>query len=258
MDGDGGGMPLRLARTPTARLFDAMDADQLDAATLAFLNDRVRIDHYTLYRMTRPRREIIAGASLRGVYTKEWRDGVLGGDVELSRARRLLREDGCMVMITADPALMESRAAKESWLGDRVATRLIACAQREDDIYGLSLLRMQRGEAISAVETARVAEAADIVISAFARRAATYRAGRAADGMSSVETIEARLGANAPSLTRRELQVMARILYGISTIGIALDLGVGKESIATYRKRGYQRLDIATRHELMHLYLKMI
>ncbi|WP_088625848.1 LuxR C-terminal-related transcriptional regulator [Oceanicola sp. 22II-s10i] len=56
-------------------------------------------------------------------------------------------------------------------------------------------------------------------------------------------------------LTPREGQVCARILYGMSTCGISLDLEIGKESVFTYRKRAYRRLCISSQRELMMWYL---
>jgi len=47
----------------------------------------------------------------------------------------------------------------------------------------------------------------------------------------------------------------SRILYGLSSIGISLDLGAGEESAKTYRKRAYQRLRIGSERELLHWYL---
>ena len=49
----------------------------------------------------------------------------------------------------------------------------------------------------------------------------------------------------------------ARILYGLSAAGIAVDLGIGIESVTTYRKRAYRRLGIATQRELLVWYLKL-
>ena len=61
--------------------------------------------------------------------------------------------------------------------------------------------------------------------------------------------------ARSSELSGRETEVCARILYGISTYGIALDLGIGKESVMTYRKRAYARLEIASQRELLMWYL---
>jgi DNA-binding CsgD family transcriptional regulator len=59
------------------------------------------------------------------------------------------------------------------------------------------------------------------------------------------------------NLSRREGEVCSRILYGLSSFGIALDLGIGKESVMTYRKRAYQRLGIGSQRELLMWYLAL-
>jgi DNA-binding CsgD family transcriptional regulator len=69
--------------------------------------------------------------------------------------------------------------------------------------------------------------------------------------------IEERIKPARPDLTRREMQICARILYGLTTIGIALDLGIGEESVITYRKRAYRRLEIGTARELLLWYLSL-
>jgi hypothetical protein len=44
-------------------------------------------------------------------------------------------------------------------------------------------------------------------------------------------------------------------LFGISSAGIALDLGIGEETVMPYRKRAYMRLSIATQRELLLWYV---
>ena len=82
--------------------------------------------------------------------------------------------------------------------------------------------------------------------------------GQRANGLNTfgtIATIEARLrGANL-GLTERELQVIARILFGISALGIATEFTLAEETIATYRKRAYERLHVGSRYELIQLYL---
>ena len=51
-------------------------------------------------------------------------------------------------------------------------------------------------------------------------------------------------------LTPREEAVLGRIVSGISTEGIALDLDVKPSTVITLRKRGYAKLGIATQAEL--------
>ncbi len=57
-------------------------------------------------------------------------------------------------------------------------------------------------------------------------------------------------------LTDRERQVCERILLGYTTTGIGLDLAIAPTSVATYRKRAYHKLGIASQNELFSLCLK--
>ncbi|HEY8352739.1 MAG TPA: helix-turn-helix transcriptional regulator [Sphingomonadales bacterium] len=59
-------------------------------------------------------------------------------------------------------------------------------------------------------------------------------------------------------LTLRERAVCARVLLGYSTEAIALDLQIGAASVATYRKRAYAKLGIASQNELFSLCLAAI
>ena len=68
--------------------------------------------------------------------------------------------------------------------------------------------------------------------------------------------MEARLAERAVDVPKREREVAARVLRGLSTAGIALDLGVTEHTVATYRKRLYQRLNISGRQELCAWFLQ--
>lgn len=69
----------------------------------------------------------------------------------------------------------------------------------------------------------------------------------------STQHTESRLRQLFPNLTRREQEVCARATVGMSVEATALDLGIGKTSVMTYRKRAYQRLGISSVHELCAL-----
>jgi LuxR family transcriptional regulator, activator of tox operons len=60
-----------------------------------------------------------------------------------------------------------------------------------------------------------------------------------------------RFAQRAPSLSPRELDVCVLIATGLSSEGIALELGVSVNTILTYRKRAYARLGISSQNELM-------
>jgi DNA-binding CsgD family transcriptional regulator len=59
----------------------------------------------------------------------------------------------------------------------------------------------------------------------------------------------------APSLSEREASVCTGIILGMTSEGIALDLGISVNTVRTYRKRAYARLMISSQNELMKLIL---
>lgn len=70
-----------------------------------------------------------------------------------------------------------------------------------------------------------------------------------------IEMLIQRLNRVEPSLSQREKEVCARVLLGMSSDGIALDLGIKRQSVLTYRKRAYGRLHISSQNELFALCL---
>ena len=69
----------------------------------------------------------------------------------------------------------------------------------------------------------------------------------------SVSQLEDRFATRYACLTLRERQVCARAAIGMSVEATALDLGIGKTSVLTYRQRAYQRLKVTSPFELCAL-----
>lgn len=68
-----------------------------------------------------------------------------------------------------------------------------------------------------------------------------------------VRELEERFANRCVSLTARERQVCARAALGLSVEATALELGIGKTSVLTYRQRAYQRLGVTSPFELCAL-----
>jgi len=62
--------------------------------------------------------------------------------------------------------------------------------------------------------------------------------------------MEALLRTRFPILSRREAEVCARIVSGLSLEGIALDLHVSPTTAATFRRRAYAKLEVSSQNEL--------
>lgn len=65
--------------------------------------------------------------------------------------------------------------------------------------------------------------------------------------------LEERFAKRFERLTLRERQVCARAAVGMSVEATALDLGIGKASVMTYRRRAYDRLRVTSPYELCAL-----
>ncbi|WP_332686369.1 helix-turn-helix domain-containing protein [Bosea sp. (in: a-proteobacteria)] len=72
-------------------------------------------------------------------------------------------------------------------------------------------------------------------------------------GADMASAFRSRLEKVAPTLSGRELDVCALVATGVTSEGIALELGVGVNTVLTYRKRAYARLSISSQNELMRI-----
>ncbi|MEP7313649.1 MAG: LuxR C-terminal-related transcriptional regulator, partial [Pseudomonadota bacterium] len=68
-----------------------------------------------------------------------------------------------------------------------------------------------------------------------------------------VEQLENRFAIRFEALTVRERQVCARAALGMSVDSTAVDLGIARTSVLTYRRRAYQRLCVKSPFELCAL-----
>lgn len=92
-------------------------------------------------------------------------------------------------------------------------------------------------------------EAIAPLVMALARRHAELVAPRTATRDERLARSTATL--SALGLTPRESAVCSRLAIGMTYDGIAIDLGIAVTSAKTYRNRGFERLGIRNRHELM-------
>lgn len=137
----------------------------------------------------------------------------------------------------------------------RIHERVVIAGRSRRGIYSISVLREGRG-AFTSTEIERVGKSADLLISVLAKHADLIGRGptQLGDLIRSLVDIETCIKTRS-NLTQREAEVCARILYGLTTTGIALDLGISNETVKTFRKLAYRRLHIGSERELLQWYL---
>ncbi|MGE4306190.1 MAG: helix-turn-helix transcriptional regulator [Novosphingobium sp.] len=258
-------MVIQQERNPgsLAPVINALGTDDFERETLRVLHDMVGAEHYSVYRIRNGKAEFLGGGSVRGRHAindaskhHRWPPRSY---VELHQANEVARSSPSAIVLhdevkdIADPALHS--ALQHFQIGDRV----MVCGTSVDDLYALALLRSRGSGQFEDDALKDLAASADVLIAVCAKHASLHwDRGRTLASFKSVDVIESHIRAGDWGLPERELQVSARILFGISAYGIALDLGLGEETIATYRKRLYARLQIAGRHELLQRYLSLL
>lgn len=137
----------------------------------------------------------------------------------------------------------------------RVSDRVLLYGRGNGGQFGLSILRMAPRATFSVDAVCRLGNVAGLVVSLLAKHAAVVRRAHTNQALMALPSIENCIAATG-DLPRREGQVCARVLYGMSSAGIATDLAVSEETIKTYRKRAYQRLSVGSERELLNWYLE--
>lgn len=133
---------------------------------------------------------------------------------------------------------------------------VVLMGSRHNSFFYVRVIKSRRTE-FTESELSSVREIADLLISLIGRHQDIVSAKPIAySALTSLETIEERI-LSTQKLSSREAQVCARILYGCSSCEIASALGIGKESVMTYRKRAYQHLEINSQRELLLWYLSL-
>lgn len=155
-----------------------------------------------------------------------------------------------------------SRATLGNELGFRlygsagVADRLVLVGRVLGSKILIALTKSSRVGNFTDAEVAALQDVAHGLLAATAKHASLITSkDDFLEALTSLKQIELLIGLAHADLTGREAEVCARILYGISTAGIALDLKIGEETVMTYRKRAYQRLGIGSQRELLLWYV---
>ena len=212
-------------------LVAALGEDGFAAALLAFLQAMCDVEHLVIYSFAEETCTLVAAAGPDG-------GGVARGRADAYLAGQFWRRDPAL-RVCADGRGCAKVAREAS--GMRVA---------------LSLIRTDAGARYAAADVARLRGLSGDLVTLTAKHVLLSGGHeRRAPPLTSLTAIERRVERTRPRLPRREAQVCARILYGMTSAGISLDLHIGEESAMTYRKRAYARLGIASQRELLLWYL---
>lgn len=179
-------------------------------------------------------------------------------DPALMAAMRQGRPDQS-VAVLMDPRRVSDSLIRETLYGqDQICERVVLCHTRSNATFGLSVVRGEDRGPFSGEQLDTLGSVADTLLSVTAkhRQIAAHRNAFNPVGEGCLPEIERALQhAGEVRLSLRESQVCARLICGRALPSIADELGVGAETVETYRKRAYARLGISSKQELLLRYL---
>lgn len=246
-----------------ATIVSALGTDAFEQETLGYLHALTGTEHYCVYRLREGRPQFLGGASIRGRHAmsgrmdeKRWPERSY---IELHQAAAAMNRSGSALMLHDDIETLTDPTLHSALEHHRIVDRVMVCGRAVDDLYALTVMRSHDAGQFDDDELIELGANAEMLVAACAKHAALHwDREKTIANFRSVQAIESNLRDSDWALSKRELQVSARILFGISACGISLDLGLSEETVATYRKRLYARLRIGGRHELMRRYLSLL
>ncbi|WP_293370389.1 helix-turn-helix transcriptional regulator [Nevskia sp.] len=244
-------------------VIDAIGTPRLATQLLSFLHHKCRADHCAVFRLGHDELMELAAASWDGSDTAHKQTALYVNGQHWRRDPAMVRAQGLIEtehagIIRVDVKQLPDHGLRELvYRRKQVRERLLICGRRAEDGYCLSIVRTDEQETFSAAELAELSALADTLVAIISKHASIAGSSAPLLPLASVALIESCIASSPEPLPRREAEVCARFLYGMSSAGISVDLGIGAETVTTYRKRAYQRLGLSTRRELLVWYLTL-
>lgn len=249
------------ARTPGAfaPVIAALGSAAFAAELLAALNRIVPVDHLSLMRFADRSRPPVLESAV-------WHGGEHVSEVQRAYLRGLYRHDPnlqlagsrvdtCVLRLRRD-AITHRAYREQCYLRAGLVERLTVASSMAGHLVALNLYRREESGGFAAAEVEAI-EALASFLGAIAGKHASLLGAllRSRERGDRIAAACARLHALDGRLTGRELDVLSRILVGMASEGIALDLRIRPNTVLTYRKRGYARLGVSSQAELFSLCL---
>lgn len=251
------------AAQAVAGLFGAVAGERFAAEALSQLHRAVGAGSWAVYRVWRDRPPVMhLSAALADPHCTArcftaYRDaGLYARDRSFEPVRRA--PSPLLLRLRADDAAPAHRDA--IYVPNGMVDRLsVARAEADGSVLAVNAYRHADRGRFGGDDLAVFARLAVPLLAAATRQigwqdaaAAHGATGRRDDDTTPADgaTRRERLRAQAAGLTERELDVLERLLQGLTYDGIAADLGLSVATVKTYRARAFERLDIHFRHEL--------
>jgi DNA-binding CsgD family transcriptional regulator len=243
-------------------LFGAFGRPSFEGEMTRLLVETLDVDQVHIFRGAVEQPEIVASICANGTGRAEQqselyvRQKVWRFDAEFSRYDHSI-EHGPTVF-RFDTGQTISREMRDFYECVDVGERVVAIGDSPSGRYYLAGIWSRSRGRFAADEESRLRLLGEVAFPMLTRHYALVLETQAlSKALTSLRVIERCLSMADERFTQREGQVAARILYGLSTEGIALDLGISPDTVVCYRRRFYQRFGIVCFRDLVIWYLEL-
>lgn len=246
------------------QVIDAIGEQNFQNSLLSFLHSVCEADHYALFAFSEAGPRELASASLDGTDTAHrqasiyMRNGLWKNDPTIGALRQRVRSSPVSLVRMDVSNLPRNSFRTMVYKNAHVCDRVIIFGSIGDAAIGFSILRSELRGTFTSSQLSALGDLAPNLISIMAKHQnVVEQRSDICAALTSLDRIEGCIATAPDGLARREAEVCARILYGLTTTGIALDLKIGEQTVMTYRKRAYARLCIGCHRELLIWYLNL-
>jgi DNA-binding CsgD family transcriptional regulator len=134
-----------------------------------------------------------------------------------------------------------------------VRERLSFFGAEGPNLLQLCIYRAARNRTFSVAEMNLFATLSQLIIATTLKHESLWDGAVATHGQLDLDAVERRLEDLEMGLSKRERQVCARAVVGSTIEETAVDLGIQKTSVITYRQRAYEKLAISRQSDLLAL-----
>ena len=172
-------------------------------------------------------------------------------DPALSAVKSRSVDAACIVKISLGD--IRDGQYRHCFSSTNVQERLSFFHQADSDLYQLSVFRTADKRPFSVDDIAQFSPLASFAVTSAVKHNTFKQMAAGIPRRLDLSAIEQLLQAIAQTLSKREIQVCARVITGMTIDGTALDLDIKRTSVVTYRQRAYAKLNISRQNELVAL-----
>jgi DNA-binding CsgD family transcriptional regulator len=250
-------------RGDLSALIASIGEPNFDSCLVELLNKVCGAEHACLFLISADKLTGWGTASIDGaqqnyqqmsIYVNE---GLWRHDPTFGQARAELDAKG-LATVRTDISQLEDDKLRDYIYGRRgIRDRVVMCGRSGEAVMALTMCSSDTGF-FTSDNMRHIESMSDTLFALLAKHIDVSRKGSDASlALTTLDEIEMCISEQMPVMPRREAEVCSRAIYGISSLGISLELGISQETVMTYRKRAYSRLGIATQRELFLWYLKL-